>query len=686
MATAEEYAAWIVKNADKKGTPDFETVAKAYRAARAQTPEAKPDPSGVQTAIDTQNAYGTGGNRGLLRLAGLPVDTLANVLDLGKAAIGAPYMAITGKPAPSWLELTDRSKVIGSGENLISGTRAIGAGPMVDPSNPDYEGGYAQMLGGATTGIFNPSSKRELANQVALNVLGGTGAKAVKDATGNEAAAVTASMLPIGLQHASTIGVKAAVRGGEAGRLEMAQRIKDLQAAGVDNPTLGLASGNKLIGGVENLLQSTPGAVGIMQRNRDTAISGLEASAGQAADLASVNRGALESGRSIQGGVKAAKEDYKAKQAELYDKLGQLIGNQSPVEIPNTQATLATLNADIPTMPTLSKQFKNSRIVSIEDALKRDMAEKGTPRYNYTNIVDGRPITWQTPEGADFVPERTAIPFEAVKKTRTLVGNEIADNSLMSDVPRSKWNPLYGALSEDIRAAAAEGGATNAFNRANDYTRSSIGRLERVAPVVDRPSPEQTYTALAASLKENTSLFQAVKKTLPTDARGDFAGTVIERLGRATPGQQDASGAKWSPETFLTNWSRIKPQARAELLSGIPNAAEVSALVDSVAKATAMMRENSKMWANPSGTATNAAARGILGAVGVGGMGAAAGLLNPAIPAAALGGIGGANLLARGVTSPFVRDAMLRPSTMDPELLNSQLRSLIGSGLLDQRQ
>lgn len=33
MATAEEYAAWIVKNADKKGTPEFETVAKAYRAA-----------------------------------------------------------------------------------------------------------------------------------------------------------------------------------------------------------------------------------------------------------------------------------------------------------------------------------------------------------------------------------------------------------------------------------------------------------------------------------------------------------------------------------------------------------------------------------------------------------------------------------------------------------------------------
>jgi hypothetical protein len=39
MATAEEYGAWIIKNADKKGTPDFEKVAAAYQQARAQEQE-----------------------------------------------------------------------------------------------------------------------------------------------------------------------------------------------------------------------------------------------------------------------------------------------------------------------------------------------------------------------------------------------------------------------------------------------------------------------------------------------------------------------------------------------------------------------------------------------------------------------------------------------------------------------
>ena len=35
MATADDYASWIVKNADKKGTPDFDVVARAYADAMA---------------------------------------------------------------------------------------------------------------------------------------------------------------------------------------------------------------------------------------------------------------------------------------------------------------------------------------------------------------------------------------------------------------------------------------------------------------------------------------------------------------------------------------------------------------------------------------------------------------------------------------------------------------------------
>jgi hypothetical protein len=74
MATADEYAAWIVKNADKKGTPEFDTVAAAYKDAR-QSMSAPAAPQPEAPAKSTSFAQDTGqflGNvaAGALRGAG----------------------------------------------------------------------------------------------------------------------------------------------------------------------------------------------------------------------------------------------------------------------------------------------------------------------------------------------------------------------------------------------------------------------------------------------------------------------------------------------------------------------------------------------------------------------------------------------------------------------------------------
>ena len=56
MASAEKYAAWIVANADKRGTPDFNIVAKAYQEAKTLT-ASRPDDSKVsqrRAELDTE--------------------------------------------------------------------------------------------------------------------------------------------------------------------------------------------------------------------------------------------------------------------------------------------------------------------------------------------------------------------------------------------------------------------------------------------------------------------------------------------------------------------------------------------------------------------------------------------------------------------------------------------------------
>lgn len=644
--------------------------------------------------VDTGNAVGTGYFRGLTRLAGLPVDTVANVMDLGKAAIGSGYQAVTGKPAPDALQIGDRRQVVGSGDWLIDKLSQTAPGNlMLNPSNPEYEGGVAQAVGGGLNAVIRPQSAAQAVNQAILGSTSGAAGNAAYQVTGDPALAVAASLTPSGIQQAAVHGTKAAVRGAnpfssksmDAKGAEMRQRVQDLQNAGVENPTLGLASGNRILGGVENILQSTPGAVGVMSRARDQAVSGMQRRTEEAAQTASSNRGTMESGRAIQGGLASFKDQFKQGQERLYGKLDNFIQGQTPTSVENTRKMLTELNADIPGAPEMSKFFKNGKIQSLEAALASDTGH--APKNTLQAALARNPLF----DGATGQPMRPRpmptdeLPWEAVKKTRTMVGKELADSTPFSDVPRSKWNPLYGALSSDmgVAANAAGPGATHAFNRATDYTRAGMGRLDRVAPFADMKAPEQAFVAMERAARENVSTLQAVKKTLPQDARGSVAGTIIERLGRANNSSQNESGTAWSPESFLTNWNKMTPKARDELFSGFKDSAQVKSSVESVAKAASMMRDSSKMWANPSGTGANLFARGLLGAVGVGGGAASLGLLNPMVPLGIGAGMLGANGLSRALTSPDVVKAMARGSYVSPQMLGAQVAPMYSTGLLD---
>ncbi len=670
---------------------DDETPAKGYQLLDDEKKGTGSD------AVDTANAVGTGYWKGMMRLLGTPADTAANVLDLGKAALGAPYIALTGKAPPSFLEVGDRSKVVGSGDYLIKNAQKTKAGEvMLSPANPAYENGYAEALGGGLTGVINPQTKLQAINQAVLSSGGNIAGKAVYDATGSVPLSIAASMSPSAAQDAAIRGTKLAIRGGEQGRKLVEQRIQDLKNASVDNPSLGLATGSTLLGGLENILQSTPGAATLMQRNRANAVTGLENTIGNAADLASTNRGSTAAGKSMQTGGEAFRADFKQRQQDLYNRLDQYIPPMSQVDVSKTRGTLAALNADIPTMPELSKQFKNGRIQAIEAALNSDLA--GTPAvppqttHTTQRIVVGTDgagmpvykdvLVPTTIPGIPAGPDRNA-PWTAVKQTRTLVGNEIADNNIASSVPRSKWNPLYGALSSDMEVAANAAGpdATKAFNRASNYTRAGSNRMDATDSILRRDTPEETFKAMEGALRDNPTDFQAVKKSLPEGARGDFAGTVIEKLGKATAGQQDNTGGKFSTETFLTNWNRMNEKSKAEMLSGFPNAKQVREDVEAVAKAASMMRDSSKILYNPSGTAAKSAAIGYLGllggSVGSGNLSAAGGLL--AMPVAA-------NLAARAVTSPRVVNSMASRTAVDPEIIRAQVNGLLSSGLLEYPQ
>ncbi len=89
MAKAEDYASWIVANEAKKGTPEFETVANAYKLARQNDPTeqltkdiASRNPDNVNPLMDALQTWPSSAVRGMAGMAGLP-QALGDLADTG---------------------------------------------------------------------------------------------------------------------------------------------------------------------------------------------------------------------------------------------------------------------------------------------------------------------------------------------------------------------------------------------------------------------------------------------------------------------------------------------------------------------------------------------------------------------------------------------------------------------------
>jgi hypothetical protein len=240
------------------------------------------------------------------------------------------------------------------------------------------------------------------------------------------------------------------------------------------------------------------------------------------------------------------------------------------------------------------------------------------------------------------------LPYEAIKKLRTLVGNEITDGSLVSDVPRSKWKALYAALSEDLGEAAKAAGpkAEEAWAKANDFTSQHMTRLDELSTIVKRDSPEKIFNAAISGTAEGDTIIKRVMTALPAEEGREVAAAVLQRMGRATPGQQNAMGDAFSAETFLTNLARLSPAARETLFGKDAKG------IENLGKMAELRREGGRVFANPSGTA-GAGAQMLVGSSLAGGI-VAAGLGNFAPLAAAGSGLALSNTAAKVMTSPRI--------------------------------
>ena len=154
MATLQEIGNWILTNQDKKGTPDFETVANAYRQLRAKSFEGlqKERQTKEQTFQDELRALRESARTPVTPVEKPPEDKVTVADQFEEFLKGIPGGA-AGFAESAALGVTAPEDIVGS-DVLRSGVKAVGdVGDKVFGADPGSEEIFGRKLG-ETIGSF----------------------------------------------------------------------------------------------------------------------------------------------------------------------------------------------------------------------------------------------------------------------------------------------------------------------------------------------------------------------------------------------------------------------------------------------------------------------------------------------------------------------------------------------------
>lgn len=219
MASAEDYATWIVQNADKRGTPEFDIVVKAYQDARGTAPAA---PQGTANN-DLASQAGLFARSGIKAAASLPamfVDAVTGVankaqdLTLGEGRgirfqqqLPALDRLLTqiGLPQPDTPTQRIVSQGVETGLGALTGAglanqaSKVSTGPTREVFNRLAADPTMQTVAGMGSGMAGQQAAENNAGfggQMVSSVLGGLGAAGALGAARSGASALSNLITP----------------------------------------------------------------------------------------------------------------------------------------------------------------------------------------------------------------------------------------------------------------------------------------------------------------------------------------------------------------------------------------------------------------------------------------------------------------------------------------------------------
>lgn len=264
------------------------------------------------------------------------------------------------------------------------------------------------------------------------------------------------------------------------------------------------------------------------------------------------------------------------------------------------------------------------------------------------------------------------VSIQGLRNARTKLSESVYGGVLRSTSEQAMWKGILNNVADDIDAGLRSVGrddAANTFRAADKLWRERIEVIDQtLAPIIGKDGlkgGEQVLSAIESMARGQSGgnvRLSRLLSTLSPEEAGSVRATLIDRLGRATPGAQDAQGETFSAARFLTNWNRMTPQARATMFG---DKATRDALND-----LAVIAEGTKRGQSMANTSNTAVGIGANVAVGVGGI-----VTNPALT---LLGAGSAYLTGKLMASPRFARLLAKTAKMPPEQANRAFTEQLG--------
>jgi hypothetical protein len=570
MDETAEYKAWLDKNADKAGTPDYVKVAEAYAKSQDTPFSDFSGPAGVGMAPGMRDeASATDPNTPLNIARRVVTGAVTGLPDVGIAGVNALSRAGVLPQIP-----TDSGQLPYLGPMAIKATGGLPLAADASTTQQLLEGGASALLGGgaqaaARAAMLAPTAGRAI--RAVLTKLGtSTALPTIASHKGGEYGENIAEMMKVDPETGALIGsllggaAPGAARAAPArftdwryrgqGKPNAPEIAAAAAAEGIQLPASAL--GNESIRLRENSYANRFGDLGYTNRLRSTARD----QTGQGWNEMATDRGAqdpMPSRGSLGTDLGAIAQDAAAEGNQLVSARQEYL-QQRAAPTGDISGLIAEMRRIANSTDAITAQPIETRIAGLESRLPRD------------------PVT------GDITSYET--PYQHVKDSRT--GTRVASTNV-GGVPGHYAGQVEDAHTAFMRDAAVRGGLSpQAFDRIQEFTarlkginditgeKGPIPRLEDITRQTTA-NPETGYNFLKRGEQKpaNLSLLLQTQRPEVNTLLGDY----IRRIGQETI--NDPNQGAGGPRLLGTRMENMNEQSRPLLFGPQEQRAQNLALV-----------------------------------------------------------------------------------------------------------